>query len=125
MRVFDVHWVLEEELVDDHLYRFKLRSHDIYLRTCVTTWEDWALKFDRVGEDVVFLDTASLWYWVKKVEDGRIERFLDNKVTRLSQHLKVLEEAFTEKVVNYVKAVRFLSVRIISRSSTACTSCSW
>ena len=64
MRVFDVHWVLEEQLVDDHLYRFKLWSHDVYLSTCVTTWEDWALKFDRVGEDVVFLDTARLWYRV-------------------------------------------------------------
>ena len=31
--VFDVYWVLEEELVNDHLYRFKLWSHDVYLRT--------------------------------------------------------------------------------------------
>ena len=33
MSVFDVYRVLEEELVNDHLYRFKLWSHDVYLRT--------------------------------------------------------------------------------------------
>ena len=33
MSVFDVYWVLEEELFNDHLYRFKLWSHDVYLRT--------------------------------------------------------------------------------------------
>ena len=62
--VFDVYWVLEEELVNDHLYGFKLWSHDVYLRTRVTTWENRALKFDRVSEDVILLDTASLWYRV-------------------------------------------------------------
>ena len=31
--VFDVYWVLEEELVNDHLYGFKLWSHYVYLRT--------------------------------------------------------------------------------------------
>ena len=33
MGVLDVYWVLEEELVDDHLYRFKLGSDDVDLRT--------------------------------------------------------------------------------------------
>ena len=64
MSVFDVDWVLKKELVNDHLYRFKLWSHDVYLRTRVTAWENRALKFDRVSENVVLLDTASLWYRV-------------------------------------------------------------
>ena len=64
MGVLDVYWVLEEELVDDHLYRFKLGSDDVDLRTWVTAWEHGALQFDRVRKDVVLLDAASLWYRV-------------------------------------------------------------
>ena len=74
-----------------------------------------------ICERAIFFYTHRLrvWFGVQEIHDDRVERWLDNQVTRLRDHLEVFEETIPEEVVNNVEAV-LISAWIVGGGAWGC-----
>ena len=79
------------------------------------------MKLELVGQGAVFFDTDGLLFWlgVEEVHDHGVERLFDDQEAGLVDHLKVLEEAVSEEVVDYVETVLISIIGVIAWKTRA------
>ena len=106
MSILHIVGVLEQELIDDHLHRVELWSDNVNLHgTVVSLLQNGPLQFDLVRQDIILDDAKVLRNGAQQEKDDREERLLNDQATLRVNHLKVLEEALSEEVVNDVETV--------------------